>query len=423
MIDNESYEYITCNCGVWENLYILIFDPNDNYKHISTKIMNIGGQYIKSVALPDGEKILICAFNSGSSLKCFSYDIITNSTTSTTTLNTNCGSKPINLIMEYFYETQSFIAGCKQDGNTVYLSEFSNEMNYVNSFDTYDNDNMFHNAESVGRINIIFPQGGNKYSFFYNPKPSCGIHCPLVDNSILGLGSELSNLHDYPTTEPITVICNDPLYYNYERTACIDTITEGFYCNSTSDRTIDRCHQNCKKCDKGPTNNNNNHNCLTCSTSGTFYFDLGNCVTECSNGHFTYNGIEMCKCLTDTSCEYCSEESKIQNLCETCNTNYYPKKDDTNNNGTFIKCYNNYSISDGYYLNTDTSQYEPCHSNCLKCSGAPTDSDDNCITCRGGFSLIKNKQNIENCYSNCNNIILMKIMNIIASQVVPWVIN
>ena len=69
--------------------------------------------------------------------------------------------------------------------------------------------------------------------------------------------------------------------------------------------------------------------------------------------------------------------------------------------GSFINCYNNETIGDGYYLNIN--QYEPCHNNCLKCTEGGNDIDNKCIVCKYGFSLIKNKYNIENCYPICTN--------------------
>ena len=343
--------------------------------------------------------VLFCSFRASDYLNCLNYDISTNSTSEIQTIYHQCGSLPISIIMEYFYETENFIVGCKEVENVVYLNEFSHDMIKSQNDSIYNSD-YFPNG-NIGRINIVIPQGGNKYNFFFNPNPPCyNINCTLSENVLSELGSELSDLHNYPITEPSTLICNVSSYYNYDHTECINTIPPGFYINSTTERTIDKCHQNCQTCDKGPTNDN--HNCLTCYNLGTYFFDYGNCVTECSTGHFTHNGIEKCKCSTDTTCEYCSEESKLLNLCETCNINYYPKKDDIYNNGSFIKCYNNDSISNGYYLNITTNQYEPCHENCLKCSGTPTDSNDNCITCIEGLSLIKNIQNIENCYLNCN---------------------
>ena len=190
------------------------------------------------------------------------------------------------------------------------------------------------------------------------------------------------------------------ILYSYDRAECITEPPIGFYINSTEDKTIDKCHDNCKTCNGGPSDNNNN--CTKCPDENTIYFDLGNCTSECINGFFTDNEINKCKCSTNKTCKFCSEESKSHNLCETCNEGYFPKKDDPNNIDTFINCYNNLTISDNYYLNIESGQYELCHSNCIKCSGHGDDTDNKCIICKEGYSLIKNKENIINCYSNCD---------------------
>ena len=51
-------------------------------------------------------------------------------------------------------------------------------------------------------------------------------------------------------------------YYNYEKTDCLDSIPDGFYCNNTLEKTIDKCHENCQTCIQGPINSNNN--CIKC---------------------------------------------------------------------------------------------------------------------------------------------------------------
>ena len=164
------------------------------------------------------------------------------------------------------------------------------------------------------------------------------------------------------------------ILYSYDRAECITEPPIGFYINSTEDKTIDKCHDNCKTCNGGPSDNNNN--CTKCPDENTIYFDLGNCTSECINGFFTDNEINKCKCSTNKTCKFCSEESKSHNLCETCNEGYFPKKDDSNNIDTFINCYNNLTISDNYYLNIESGQYELCHSNCIKCSGHGDDTDN-----------------------------------------------
>ena len=400
-MSNSSIDYIACAYGEYQHIYVSVFDPNDNYNLVYSTDKALYSQFVKAtVLLPERNNLLICSYAQGNgNLNCFYYNIGDNSLSSDPLqLENTCGGQPISLTIEYFYETESFIVGCKLDGNTLTLNEISKELTLKTNFGTtYDNTNLFSGAEDVGRISIIFPQGGNQFTVYYNMGQSCNSNCP--ENVMTRIGNEISssNLHPYPTTEVSPLVCD--AYYSYDGKTCINDIPEGFYCNSTNDKTIDKCHDNCKSCTTGPTSTNNS--CTTCKDTVTIYYDLGNCVSECTNGHFTENSIMKCKCSSDISCEYCSVESKAQNLCVTCNTNYYPKKEDPENRDSFIKCYNDSTISSGYYLNTNI--YEPCHTNCLKCSGAGTDNDNKCTICNDGLTLIKNKLNIINCYTTCTN--------------------
>ena len=186
------------------------------------------------------------------------------------------------------------------------------------------------------------------------------------------------------------------LYYNYEHTSCISEIEEGFYCNSTEKKTIDKCHNNCKTCKKGPIENNNN--CLTCPSNITKYFDLGNCTDNCPHGIFTNNSIENCKCRNNISCEYCTEESNELNLCVTCNNDkgYYLKSDDPGFNG-FVNCYKE---PEGYYLVDKV--YEPCYPSCRNCTGRGNDENNMCTACKEGFEFKNDFENDYNCYKKCD---------------------
>jgi hypothetical protein len=56
-------------------------------------------------------------------------------------------------------------------------------------------------------------------------------------------------------------------YYNYEQTAYIDDIPEGFYCNNPILKTLSKFHKDCKACKEGITDYNNK--CETCKEYGT----------------------------------------------------------------------------------------------------------------------------------------------------------
>ena len=248
-------------------------------------------------------------------------------------------------------ETNNQCTVCKEGYETK--NDFENDNNCYKkcefNYYYYDTDNKYNCTEydmcPEGLSKLIVDKkrcvhNCNNYNLYeYNNK--CFSECPngthLRDNKCLDdLNCELQNK-----------------YYNYEQTECIDDITPGFYCNNSILKTIDKCHDYCKTCGEKGTYENNN--CLTCQDTGKIYLDLGDCKDSCINGFFIDNSINKCKCSSNIECYYCSKESKEYNLCESCNTEkgYYPKNEDENNVGSFIKCYNNETIfcNYNYYLN------------------------------------------------------------------------
>ena len=176
-------------------------------------------------------------------------------------------------------------------------------------------------------------------------------------------------------------------YYDYEQKSCIDEIPDGFFVNDTKLNTTDKCHQDCKTCDK--KYNENNSNCNSCLDDKFLY--LGNCTYNCPYGSYVdLSGNKICVCSLE--CKECSIESLESDLCISCNTDFYPKIDDSKNKNSFIKCYKE---PEGYYLDNDI--YKPCYSSCKNCSGFGTESYNNCTECKSGYIL----ENIENCYEIC----------------------
>ena len=130
-------------------------------------------------------------------------------------------------------------------------------------------------------------------------------------------------------------------YYNFDKTSCLNTIPEGYFCNDTTKKTIDKCNIKC-------------HNC--------------------------------------------SLESNKNNLCISCNTyrKFYPILNDSLNNNSFINCYN--ETLENYTL--DNNIYKPCYYSCINCSGYGNEKDNKCISCKYGYKFI-NFENDTNCYENC----------------------
>jgi hypothetical protein len=193
------------------------------------------------------------------------------------------------------------ISNCYEDCNKVYYFDSNN------IYKCEDNcPELYKLIDSTNKCidNCI---NDNIYNHKYEYNGYCFEQCPR--------GTSISN-EELKLCEA-DLIC--PKYYNYEQNGCIDKIPDGFYLNSSSLKTIDKCHENCKTCTIGPTENNNN--CETCPENGTIFFDLGNCTDQCINGDFTFENenstVYLCKCSSNIKCEYCTKESISLDLCIT----------------------------------------------------------------------------------------------------------
>jgi hypothetical protein len=185
--------------------------------------------------------------------------------------------------------------------------------------------------------------------------------------------------------------------YKYN-TDCFDEIPEGYYLLNAINNTLDKCHEDCKTCDK--KENSYSTNCKTCPTGKFLLF--GNCVNSCKNSYeIDLQGNKICKCSAGDKCKDCSKESYDLDLCISCNSGFYPKIDENVKligNNEFKNCYKN---PERYYLDIRIQKYKPCHSNCETCSGEGTDDNNNCDKCIS--NLVFADENDKNCYEICNN--------------------
>ena len=179
-------------------------------------------------------------------------------------------------------------------------------------------------------------------------------------------------------------------YYDYNQVNCIDEIPEGYFLNDTIYNTIDKCHQDCKSCDK--KNNDTNSNCNSCLNDKFFYW--GNCLSNCVNDYYTdSSGKNICKCISNNKCKDCLPDNLDSDLCISCNTGYYQKIDDIQSDNSLIKCYKD---PEGYYLDNDI--YKPCYPSCKKCSELGDINDHKCIECISDYGF---KDTKKYCYKNC----------------------
>ena len=225
--------------------------------------------------------------------------------------------------------------------------------------------------------NICFSEDNN-----YIYKNACYKECPKR--------TQVSS-----SNELLCVDLNCEYYYNYEQTGCITNIEDGYYLKDEELKIIDKCHNDCKTCDKGEEEGNTN--CLICNDSNK-YFDSGNCVDECENGNYTDElGNKICTCSYDIKCKECSKESiDPLGLCISCNNGYHSKINESYNN-SFINCYKDleeYYLFDNYYY--------PCYSSCKKCSDLGDEGNHKCDECKEGYIVIPEINKEKNCYKKCD---------------------
>ena len=216
---------------------------------------------------------------------------------------------------------------------------------------------MFYNCNSLLFINLIsFKEANNLviYNIFYNT-PNDLIYCineenfPSIKSYIVSKKNDCDNICFRKTKKIILEkrMCildcniNDNLYYNYNKTECIETIPYGSYINDSMHKTIDKCNNKCKEC---------------------------------------------------------SFNSTIYNLCISCNNGFFPKINDTQNKENFINCYNDL---DGYFL--ENNIYMPCYNNCKKCLKKGDEKNNFCVECYENYTIINDFENETNCLIKCEN--------------------
>ena len=184
-------------------------------------------------------------------------------------------------------------------------------------------------------------------------------------------------------------------YYNFSQEDCIDELPNGYYVNDSKLRTIDKCPENCKTCEKKA--NQTRISCLSCNDNFPFLY-LGECLISCvNNGSYTNDsGILKCRCFTN-ECKDCTEESLEEGSCLECNDGYFPKLNATPNSNNFTKCYKD---PPKYYFDNGNKIYKPCYPSCEKCNGDGNDNFHNCLICDSN-KIFAVKYLNKNCYENC----------------------
>ena len=393
-----NQKVICCFYCDYQSTYYVVFET-DNFTIIANRsekvlVTNVnGGHFLVSNVNSTGRENAVCCTQHYYDLTCFGYNIVTNQFTEAgiiinIDIGYGCRINILDMQIEYFPETNEFLMGCKDQENNYFIGK----LNSSDIFTIYDKQEIIPVSGSSTTCNTV-----NLFHFTYY----AGSYSILTDSSNCQNNRVVTidyiksiQIQDYPSDEvSINITCTG--YTKYDTSECVDSITDGYFYNDTSQKIIYKCHSMCKKCQNG--GDDENPNCKICKNNK--YLDMGNCTSSCNGrGHFThpdYSSQKVCYC-SNPKCLYCTKESFSYNdLCVICNTDegYFPMEIDPNNFGEFINCYQNLS---GYYL--DTNIYKPCYSTCKNCDGKGNDSNNNCNECYDNYIFDSNKKN---CYDKC----------------------
>ena len=332
--------------------------------------------FFKSFAVPGDDKLIHCTLYSGSIFECIKYDIITNSyivldnfTFVMTMFEYNCDIK-------YFEESDQIVISL--NGIEFINEEFITTLIvYICDLEVNCTYTIFKTIENITDLYDIYPKVN-----VVIPKDKLTYHILAYNQN--------SEKYLYDLGIKFDLKCKN--YYNYQKTSCLEEIPEGYFCNNTKDKTIDKCHENCKSCNETSTEDNNN--CLTCKDGDLIFYNLGNCVENCPNGYFIDDIHNLtCKCTNNIKCFLCSENGE----CKSCNNEkgYFLKSDDDEING-IVNCYKD---PEGYYL--FNNKYYPCYLSCKNCTEQGNEVDNKCTECKDGYEIKSDFENDNNCYKIC----------------------
>ena len=226
----------------------------------------------------------------------------------------NLNSFIINKTAEIYYilsETSKNLLLCYDKNTASDLSSYSNKCN----------SNCFQNEfKLIIDKRICVDKCNNGDGFNYEYKNICFQTCEEISEYLYG-NSEYE------------------IYYNYDKTKCIDEVPDGYFLNDSNKKTIDKCNIKCKTCNK---------------------------------------------------------ESNIKDLCLSCNikNKYYPILNNNSNINSFIDCFN--KTPSGYIFDNFSLSYKPCYPSCKECRKIGDNYNHQCLECIDNYYL-----NNQSCYKKC----------------------
>ena len=289
LLDYNNSKIVNCFYSIFGNFKIVNFDPENNFREDIRLVYNankdIGSNFFKAITLPGNEKVIYCA-SYLNLIECIEYDITTNTFKSFMNI-----THDFLIVMEYtcdavyFEESEQIVLLLLGPGDGTNTDDFKISVIISNLAGEYTKRDYL-SLEDISVSDLAF-------------KTDLVIPLDKLTYHIVAYKSDIET-YCFDLEIPFDLKCK--YYYNYPRTSCLEQIPEGFFCNDTENKAIDKCHEDCETCEKAPTENNSN--CLSCRNS-SFFFDLGNCRENCPNGYFMDELHNLtCKCTNNVECFY-----------------------------------------------------------------------------------------------------------------------
>jgi hypothetical protein len=158
-----------------------------------------------------------------------------------------------------------------------------------------------------------------------------------------------------------------------------------------------KCYSSCATCSAPGTQTS--HKCLTCAPNN---YPLPDNSTQCYPANTSVNfyfwdvfSTSYIKCYQ--SCKTCSTLGNLaNNMCSTCNTNYYPLVDNS------AQCNLSSTKIGSYFYDSANSRFSKCYSSCATCTNGGTQATHNCDICATSYFPLQDNPSM--CYQPANHV-------------------
>ena len=238
-------------------------------------------------------------------------------------LDANCdnGGKRTRIFSIKFIDNINIFSSSSSSSSSPLLSILNSSLTISDDIDinsrNFSTITLFDNSSSISYVSIYNSDLSSISNLHNFPNSSISISSPSLISDFPSFSdlSSISNLFSFSSSyssSNVTVKCK---YLNYERNKCINIIPDGFYLFDENKGIIEKCHESCKICIKGPDEFSNN--CNKCQNKDYYLID-GNCINNyiCPQNKPLFNKIINECVVSCTPSEILEKECIINKVTE-----------------------------------------------------------------------------------------------------------